>query len=78
MVHLGVCPWVVLFQIAQRINFPHWPRIVAYAFLPDFGYHAMAETAIGDACSQLHWVFNEGAKSAGDGSAMVIWGALWS
>eukprot|EP00435_Cladocopium_sp_Y103_P034153 s2630_g8.t1 len=39
-------------------------KIVAYAFLPDFGYHATAETAIGDACSQLHWVFNEGFWTA--------------
>lgn len=38
-------------------------KIVAHAFLPDFGYHAVAETAIGDAFSQLHWVFNEGAGS---------------
>ena len=49
-------------------------RIVAYAFLPDFGYHAMAETAVGDACCQLHWVFNEGAKSTGDDGTTVIWG----
>lgn len=46
-------------------------KIVAYAFLPDFGYHAMAETAIGDACSQLHWVFNEGAKTAVLAAALI-------
>lgn len=46
-------------------------KIVAYAFLPDFGYHAMAETAVGDACCQLHWVFNEGSKTAVLAAALI-------
>lgn len=54
--------WRGSFPYLQMICYQDLLRIVAHAFLPDFGYHAVAETAIGDAFSQLHWVFNEGGK----------------
>ena len=34
-------------------------KIVAYAFLPEFGHHAVAEAAISDFALQLRWIFNE-------------------
>lgn len=44
-------------------------KVKILAFLPEFGCHAAAQTAVGDGCLQLHWRFS-------DGRATVIAAAL--
>ena len=35
-------------------------KVNILAFLPEFGCHAAAQTAVGDSCLQLHWRFSDG------------------
>jgi len=44
-------------------------KVNIIAFLPEFGCHAAAQTAVGDGCLQLHWRFS-------DGRATVVAAAL--
>ncbi|CAK9016538.1 unnamed protein product [Durusdinium trenchii] len=39
----------------------HHGKVIAHAFLPDFGYHAVAEATVSDFALQLRWLFNEGS-----------------
>ena len=47
-----------------RIFVPAQPdgrgKLTITAFLPEFGCHAVAQTAVADSCLQLHWRFSDG------------------